>query len=109
MPYTKVYATAGRTPEQKQALMAAVHRGLVDGAGIPDWDKQIRLFEFGPDNMLLPAPKAAAFSGSFSLKYVTPAAPTALSSTGPVCVDGRVMDASQDDTVPVPIKAPAVL
>ncbi|CAB4748818.1 MAG: tautomerase family protein [Actinobacteria bacterium] len=54
MPYTKVYATAGRTPEQKQALMAAVHRGLVDGAGIPDWDKQIRLFEFGPDDMLLP-------------------------------------------------------
>lgn len=54
MPYTKVYATAGRTPEQKRALMEAVHRGLVEGAGIPDWDKQIRLFEFGPDNMLLP-------------------------------------------------------
>lgn len=54
MPYTKVYATAGRTAEQKRALMEAVHRGLVEGAGIPDWDKQIRLFEFGEDNMLLP-------------------------------------------------------
>jgi phenylpyruvate tautomerase PptA (4-oxalocrotonate tautomerase family) len=54
MPYTKVYATAGRSPEQKRALMEAVHQGLVDGAGIPAWDKQVRLLEFGPDNMLLP-------------------------------------------------------
>ena len=54
MPYVKVFATAGRTPEQKRALMEAVHEGMVEGAGIPEWDKQVRLFEFGPDNMLLP-------------------------------------------------------
>ena len=54
MPYVKVYATAGRSAAEKQSLMEAVHRGLVEGAGIPEWDKQVRLIEFGPDNMLLP-------------------------------------------------------
>jgi phenylpyruvate tautomerase PptA (4-oxalocrotonate tautomerase family) len=54
MPYTKLYATAGRSPQEKRALMEAVHRGLVEGAGIPEWDTQVRLLEFGPDNMLLP-------------------------------------------------------
>ena len=54
MPYVKVYATVGRDAGEKRALMEAVHRGLVEGAGIPEWDKQVRLFEFGPDNMLLP-------------------------------------------------------
>jgi hypothetical protein len=59
--------------------------------------------------MLLPAPKAAGLSGSFSLKYVTPVAPNALSNTGPVWEAVKVMAASQDETVPVPIKVPAVL
>ena len=60
MPYVKIYATAGRTPEQKRELMEAVHQGMVDGAGIPEWDRQVRLFEFGPDNILLPAEGDAA-------------------------------------------------
>ena len=54
MPHIKLYATAGRTPEQKRALLEAAHQGLVEGAGIPEWDRQVRLFEFGPDNILLP-------------------------------------------------------
>ena len=54
MPYSKIYATAGRTSHEKRALMEAVHQGLVEGAGIPEWDRQVRLLEFGPDNILLP-------------------------------------------------------
>jgi phenylpyruvate tautomerase PptA (4-oxalocrotonate tautomerase family) len=54
MPHIRLYATAGRTPEQKRALMEAAHQGLVEAAGIPEWDRQVRLFEFGPDNILLP-------------------------------------------------------
>jgi phenylpyruvate tautomerase PptA (4-oxalocrotonate tautomerase family) len=54
MPHMRLYATAGRTPEQKRALMEAAHQGLVEGAGIPEWDRQVRLLEFGPDNILLP-------------------------------------------------------
>ena len=54
MPHIKLYATAGRTPEQKRALLESAHQGLVEGAGIPDWDRQVRLIEFGPDNILLP-------------------------------------------------------
>ena len=54
MPHMRLYATAGRTPEQKRALMEAAHQGLVEGAGIPEWDRQVRLIEFGRDNILLP-------------------------------------------------------
>lgn len=54
MPHMRLYATAGRTPEQKRALMEAAHQGLVEGAGIPEWDRQVRLIEFDPDNILLP-------------------------------------------------------
>ena len=54
MPHIRLYATAGRTPEQKRTLMEAAHQGLVEGAGIPEWDRQVRLIEFGPDNILLP-------------------------------------------------------
>lgn len=54
MPHIRLYATAGRTPEEKRALMEAAHHGLVEGAGIPEWDRQVRLLEFDPDNILLP-------------------------------------------------------
>ena len=54
MPYVKIHATAGRSGPEKRALMEAVHQGLVEGAGIPEWDRQVRLFEFGPDNISLP-------------------------------------------------------
>jgi phenylpyruvate tautomerase PptA (4-oxalocrotonate tautomerase family) len=54
MPYVKIYAKAGRAPQQKRALMEAAHRGMVEGAGIPEWDRQVRLIELGPDDLLLP-------------------------------------------------------
>ena len=54
MPYVKIHATAGRSGPEKRALMEAAHQGLVEGAGIPEWDRQVRLFEFGPDNIALP-------------------------------------------------------
>jgi phenylpyruvate tautomerase PptA (4-oxalocrotonate tautomerase family) len=60
MPHAKVYATAGRTSEQKVALLEAIHQGLVDGLGIPDWDRQVRLVELAADEVLLPEQHDAA-------------------------------------------------
>jgi phenylpyruvate tautomerase PptA (4-oxalocrotonate tautomerase family) len=60
MPHIKLYATAGRSPEQKRALMEAAHQGLVAATGIPEWDRQVRLFELGPDEILLPEHDDAA-------------------------------------------------
>jgi phenylpyruvate tautomerase PptA (4-oxalocrotonate tautomerase family) len=54
MPHAKVHATAGRTSEQKRALLEAIHQALVDGLGIPDWDRQVRLLELADDEVILP-------------------------------------------------------
>ena len=54
MPHAKVYATAGRTPEQKRALLDAVHNALVESLEIPDWDRQVRLIELADDEIALP-------------------------------------------------------
>lgn len=60
MPHAKVYATAGRTSSQKLALLEAIHQALVDGLGIPEWDRQVRLLELGADEIILPEQHDAA-------------------------------------------------
>lgn len=54
MPHVRIYATAGRTPDEKRALMLAAHHSLVEALGIPEWDQQVRLVELDPANVLLP-------------------------------------------------------
>src|SRR5687768_8041397 len=54
MPHIKLYATAGRTRDEKRALMEAAHQALVAATGIPEWDRQVRLFELDPDDIMLP-------------------------------------------------------
>ena len=54
MPHAKVYATAGRTSEQKRALLESVHNALVESLEIPEWDRQVRLIELADDEVALP-------------------------------------------------------
>ncbi len=54
MPLVRIETIKGRTPEQKKALLAAVHDALVETLRIPDGDRTQRLHELAPEDFERP-------------------------------------------------------
>lgn len=71
MPLVQVSVVGEKTPQEKTAIMNAVHAALVDAFGIPGHDRNIRLRSYAPDEWMLPPGKTeryvlveiAAFAG----------------------------------------------
>jgi len=62
MPLVSVSVFKGRGPEQKIALMEAVHQSLVAAFGIPEPDRNIRIREYSPGEWLLPPGKSEQYT-----------------------------------------------
>lgn len=54
MPYARIEIPAGRAGPAKQELLSAVDAALVETLGVPPRDAFLRLFEYAPDNVLVP-------------------------------------------------------
>lgn len=71
MPLVQVSVIGEKTPQEKTAIMNAVHAALVKSFGIPEDDRNIRLRCYAPGDWLLPPGKTernvlveiAAFAG----------------------------------------------
>lgn len=71
MPLVQVSVIGDKTPQEKTAIMNAVHAALVDAFGIPEHDRNIRLRSYAPGEWMLPPGKSeryvlveiAAFAG----------------------------------------------
>jgi phenylpyruvate tautomerase PptA (4-oxalocrotonate tautomerase family) len=62
MPLVTITLRPGRTPEQKLALMQAVHTSLVEAFKIPAWDFNQRILELRPEDFHIPANKSALYT-----------------------------------------------
>ncbi|MFP5239523.1 MAG: tautomerase family protein [Acidobacteriota bacterium] len=62
MPLVAVSVFKGRSPEQKLAILEAVHEALVSAFGIPEPDRNIRLNEYAPGDWLLPPGKTERYT-----------------------------------------------
>ena len=54
MPHVRIEVIAGRTQDEKRALLDAVHQSLMEALKIPDWDNNHRLLEYPADCYDLP-------------------------------------------------------
>jgi phenylpyruvate tautomerase PptA (4-oxalocrotonate tautomerase family) len=54
MPYARIEIASGRNPAEKRALLATVDAAFVATLGLPPNDAFLRLFEFTPENTMLP-------------------------------------------------------
>jgi phenylpyruvate tautomerase PptA (4-oxalocrotonate tautomerase family) len=50
MPLTHVHLRAGRSPEEKRALLDGLHRSFVEAFGIPENDRNLLLHEYEPQH-----------------------------------------------------------
>ena len=50
MPLVKVSLIKGRSKEEKEALLEAIHSALRAAFKIPENDRNLRVYEFEPDN-----------------------------------------------------------
>lgn len=71
MPLVQVSVIGEKSPQEKTAIMNAVHAALVEAFGIPEHDRNIRLRSYAPGEWMLPPGKTeryvlveiAAFAG----------------------------------------------
>ena len=59
MPSTRVETARGWLGESRAAFLAAIQQALVETILIPDQDRDIRLTEYDPENLLKSADKSA--------------------------------------------------
>ena len=57
MPLVKMSLIKGRSKEEKAALLEAIHSALRASFKIPENDRNLRIFEFEPENFVLPEEK----------------------------------------------------
>jgi len=62
MPVTSIEVLQGRSPEEKSALIAAVHASLVEALRIPDHDRKYRLREYSRAEFVLPPSKSERYT-----------------------------------------------
>jgi len=61
MPLVQVSVIGEKTPQDKTAIMNAVHAALVEAFGIPEDDRNIRLRSYAPGDWLLPPGKTERY------------------------------------------------
>lgn len=61
MPLVQVSVIGEKTPQEKTAIMDAIHAALVDAFGIPEHDRNIRLRSYTPGDWMLPPGKSERY------------------------------------------------
>ena len=62
MPNVKVSLIKGRSKEEKKALSDAIHAALIDAFKIPENDRNMRIFEFEPEDFDIPQEKSLKYT-----------------------------------------------
>lgn len=62
MPLVKVSLFKGKSKEEKEALLDAIHAALMEAFKIPENDRNQRIFEFEPENFKIPEGKNSNFT-----------------------------------------------
>ena len=62
MPLVKVSLIKGRSKEEKEALLEAIHSALRAAFKIPEDDRNLRIFEFEPEDFDLPEEKSKGYT-----------------------------------------------
>jgi phenylpyruvate tautomerase PptA (4-oxalocrotonate tautomerase family) len=62
MPLVKVSLLKGKSKEEKEALLNAIHAALIAAFKIPENDRNQRIFEFEPENFYIPAGKTSNYT-----------------------------------------------
>ena len=61
MPLVKVSLLKGKSKEEKEALLDAIHAALMGAFKIPENDRNQRIFEFEPENFEIPEGKTSDY------------------------------------------------
>ncbi len=61
MPLVKVSLLKGKSKEEKEALLDAIHAALMEAFKIPENDRNQRIFEFEPENFEIPEGKTSNY------------------------------------------------
>ena len=62
MPLVKVSLFKGKSKEEKEALLDAIHAALMEAFKIPENDRNQRIFEFEPENFEIPEGKTSNYT-----------------------------------------------
>jgi phenylpyruvate tautomerase PptA (4-oxalocrotonate tautomerase family) len=62
MPLVKVSLLKGKSKEEKEALLDAIHAALIEAFKIPENDRNQRIFEFEPENFEIPEGKTSNYT-----------------------------------------------
>lgn len=62
MPLVKVSLLKGKSKEEKEALLDAIHAALMEAFKIPENDRNQRIFEFEPENFEIPEGKTSNYT-----------------------------------------------
>ncbi len=62
MPLVKVSLLKGKSKEEKEALLNAIHAALIEAFKIPENDRSQRIFEFEPENFEIPEGKTSNYT-----------------------------------------------
>ena len=62
MPLVKVSLLKGKSKEEKEALLDAIHVALIEAFKIPENDRNQRIFEFEPENFEIPEGKTSNYT-----------------------------------------------
>ena len=62
MPLVKVSLLKGKSKEEKEALLDAIHAALIEAFKIPENDRNQRIFEFEPENFDIPEGKTSNYT-----------------------------------------------
>jgi len=62
MPLVKVSLLKGKSKEEKEALLDAIHDALIEAFKIPENDRNQRIFEFEPENFEIPEGKTSNYT-----------------------------------------------
>jgi phenylpyruvate tautomerase PptA (4-oxalocrotonate tautomerase family) len=62
MPLVKVSLLKGKSKEEKEALLNAIHAALIEAFKIPENDRNQRIFEFEPENFEIPEGKTSNYT-----------------------------------------------
>ena len=62
MPLVNVSLLKGRPKEEKRALLDAIHAALIGTFKIPENDRHQRIFEFEPEDFVLPEGKTSNYT-----------------------------------------------
>ena len=62
MPLVKVSLLKGKSKEEQEALLDAIHAALIEAFKIPENDRNQRIFEFEPENFDIPEGKTSNYT-----------------------------------------------